>query len=103
MVDQLPAVNACAAIGVPDELDDESIKLVVLLQSGEVADAGAVFHHCSERLAKFQVPRYIEFVSEFETTTTQRIKKERLSRATDTCWERLADGRILPPEMATSS
>jgi len=97
VVDQLDWVKACAAIGVPDELDDESIKLLVIVQPGTTGDGAALFAHCEQHLARFQVPRYIEFVSAFETTATQRIKKERLSRDIDGCWERLADGRVVSP------
>ena len=42
------------------------------------------------RLAPYQIPRYVEFVDEFERTASQRIMKHRLSARLDDCWDRAA-------------
>jgi crotonobetaine/carnitine-CoA ligase len=42
---------------------------------------------CEERLAYFQVPRYVAFVDDFPKTPSERIRKGELSRKVD-CWDR---------------
>ncbi len=85
VVDAMPEVAESAAIGVPSDLGDEEIKLVVKPVDGARLDPRRVFRWCEERLAPFQVPLYLEVVDGFEKTGTQRIRKETLSRATEGC------------------
>ena len=44
-----------------------------------------VFAWCAQRLAGYQVPRYLAVVDGFEKTSTQRIRKETLPRTTGDC------------------
>ena len=97
VVDQLDWVEACAAIGVADELDDETIKLFVKVKAGHTGSAPALFAFCEERLARFQVPEHVEFIDGFDLTATQRIRKETLPREPRPCWTRQRDGTITPP------
>ena len=43
---------------------------------------------CRARLPRYQLPRYVAMVDDFEKTATLRIKKESLSRLTTDCWDR---------------
>jgi crotonobetaine/carnitine-CoA ligase len=79
---QHPAVLDAAVVAVPDEIRGEEVKAFVAL----VPDAGpldasprALVTHCEGRLARFKVPRYIEFITgEFPRTPSMRIKKSEL-------------------------
>ena len=42
------------------------------------------------RLARYQRPRYIAIVEEFERTPSQRIMKHKLSKRTDDAWDATA-------------
>lgn len=98
VISQLDYVEECALIGVTDELEDEELKLCIKIVACHKPDPAAVFKYCDEKLPKFQVPRYINFVNEFEKTDTQRIKKERLSRRIDDSFTRDPDGRLICPD-----
>jgi carnitine-CoA ligase len=81
------AVAECALVGVPGELGDEELKIVVRRAEGRSLDAHALVEWCKPRMPAFQVPRYVEFIEEFPKTPTQRIKKNELSRSTTGAWD----------------
>ena len=85
VVEQLSFVEQAAAIGVPDELDDEEIKLFVKLTEAVQVESpiAAVHNWCLERLPDFQVPAYIVIIEEFPMTGTERIRKELLPTDTE--------------------
>jgi crotonobetaine/carnitine-CoA ligase len=85
-----PAVEDCAIIGVVAEICEQDIKLFVKPRPGEEIDPRSLSAWLGRRLAPYQNPRYIEVVSAFERTPSQRIMKHRLSRETRDCWDRLA-------------
>ena len=72
-------------IGVASEVGEEDIKLFVKPSDGAVLDPDTVFAWCAQRLAGYQVPRYLAVVDGFEKTSTQRIRKETLPRTTGDC------------------
>ena len=75
-----PAVAECAVVGVPDALSEEEVKAFVLPAEGCDPSAAELREWCAERLSRFKVPRYYEFVTEFPRTPTNRIAKHRLPR-----------------------
>ncbi|MFC7378382.1 AMP-binding protein [Brevundimonas sp. GCM10030266] len=58
-----PLVAEVAALGVPDPVQGERIKIVVVPRSDDLT-AGMLTAHCRERLTGYKVPRLIEFRSE---------------------------------------
>jgi len=88
-----PSVLECAAIGVPSELEEEEVKIVVVAQPGADVDEAALVAHCEERLPSFMVPRYVELVDELPRTPTDKVAKHHLRQAgeqgiTATTWDR---------------
>ncbi len=83
VVMQHPAVFECAVIGVPDEIRDEKIKAVVVLKSGEDADAEVLRAWCAARLSKFRVPEIFEFRDSLPRTSVGKIQKHILRRQHD--------------------
>jgi len=85
-----------AVIAVPDELRGEEVKAYVMLISGETADSvppEELSAFCAQRLARFKIPRYLEYRTiEFPRTPTLRIRKDvlRAERAdlTTGVWDR---------------
>ncbi|MGA8115527.1 MAG: AMP-binding protein [Actinocatenispora sp.] len=73
-----PAVLECAAIGIPSELEDEDVKIAVVLRPGSLLQAPELLAFCVERLPRFMVPRYVEFVDELPRTPTDKVAKYRL-------------------------
>lgn len=75
------AVEEAAAVGVPSELGEEEIKIVVKTEPGRDVDPLELIKHCEARLAYFKVPRYVEFTDAFPKTETERIQKNELKKA----------------------
>ncbi len=102
-VNRHPAVLESAAIGVPSELEDEDVKLAVVLRPGTHLDAEELIAHCVETLPRYMVPRYIEFLDELPRTPTDKVAKYRLRAQglhgiTATTWDRQ---RVLPGALPT--
>jgi carnitine-CoA ligase len=73
-----PAVQECAAFGVPSELEEEEVKLAVVRVPGAELSEPELAQYCAAKLAAFMVPRYIEFVGELPRTPTDKIAKHAL-------------------------
>jgi len=51
----------CVAAGVPDEVLVDKIKAYIVLKPGQTATAQEIIDFCKTRLAKFKVPKEVEF------------------------------------------
>ena len=101
-----PSVRESAVIGVPSDLLDEDICAIVVPQPGHPPDPDDLITWCAERLARFKVPRYIEFVTELPMTSTAKIEKHRLRSGDYASGERIDIGeaatRLSSPVPASS-
>lgn len=93
-----PDVIECAATGVPSELEDEDVKLTVVLRPGALLDPAELIGYCEDRLPRFMVPRYVEFVDALPRTPTDKVAKYLLKARgegglTPSTWDREAAGR----------
>ena len=82
-----PDVLECAAVGVPSELTEEEVKVVVVARPGSELTPEAVLAHAERTLARFQVPRFIEFADALPKTPTGKIAKHLLEPG-PTVWDR---------------
>jgi crotonobetaine/carnitine-CoA ligase len=84
-----PAVLESAAYGVPSELGEDDIMVTVVLRPGERLEPQDLIAFLKERVAKFMVPRYVDFREELPKTETHRIQKTELKRqgVTPTTWD----------------
>ncbi|NGP05665.1 ATP-dependent acyl-CoA ligase [Rhodococcus sp. 14C212] len=74
-------VVAAAVVGVPDELFGEEVKAFVQLSTGvqeSRATAERIIGGTRTQLARFKVPRYVEFVADFPRTPSERVSKPAL-------------------------
>jgi carnitine-CoA ligase len=78
-----PDVLEAAAIGVPSELGEEEILMVVVPKPGLTLEAGDIIEWCRARLAPMKVPRYIAFTDALPHTPSHRVAKHRLKTQTD--------------------
>jgi len=78
-----PAVLECAAIGVPSELEDEDVKIAVVLHDDATLTPTELIEFCRQRLPSFMVPRYVEFLDALPRTPTDKVAKYRLRAAGD--------------------
>jgi acyl-CoA synthetase (AMP-forming)/AMP-acid ligase II len=75
------AVKLVQVVGVPDARLEEVPAVFVELRAGASATADELIAFCSERIARFKVPRYVRFVSEWPMSATKIQKgplRERL-------------------------
>lgn len=68
-------VAESAVVGVPSDLGEEEVMIVVVPREGATIDPAAIREHCAERLARFMVPRYVLVVESLPKTATQRVQK----------------------------
>jgi fatty-acyl-CoA synthase len=69
-----PAVMEAAVIAIPDEKWGEVPKAFVTLKPGQQATAEEIMAHCRTRLARFKLPKAIEF-GDLPKTSTGKIQK----------------------------
>jgi long-chain acyl-CoA synthetase len=75
-----PKVLEVGVGGVPDALRGETVKAWVVLKPGETMTVEEVQDWCKKSLAKFKIPRYVEFRSELPKTTVGKILRRELVR-----------------------
>jgi crotonobetaine/carnitine-CoA ligase len=94
----LPDIVEAAAVPVPDETRGEEVKACVVLQPGvtrETLSPDRIIAHCEANLARFKVPRYIEYRNDLPKTASEKIAKHLLQGAADPrtgCFDRI-EGR----------
>lgn len=74
-----PGVRDVAVVAVPDEIRGQEVRACVQREPGSTVSADELFAHCQENLAKFKVPRYIDFWDEFPLTSTLKISRSQLN------------------------
>lgn len=74
------AVLEAAVIGIPEARWGEVPKAFVVLYEGAEVDAEDLVAHCGENLARFKVPKEIEFVHELPRTPSGKVLKRELRR-----------------------
>lgn len=72
------AVAESAAVGVPSDLGEEDVLIVVVLRPGATVSGPELLQHCATRLAPFMLPRYVRIVPTLPKTATQRVQKFQL-------------------------
>jgi crotonobetaine/carnitine-CoA ligase len=85
-------VVECAAIGVPDPLGEQEVLIFVVPVAGSDLTPETLSDHLVERMSRFMVPRYIQFVDAIPRTPTARIRKVELRNLVDLdgrAWDRL--------------
>ncbi|MFG2446646.1 AMP-binding protein [Nocardia fluminea] len=70
-----PQVLEAAAIGVPSEVGEEDVAVLVVTVSGQTVDPAALVAFLAQDLPRFAVPRYVEFVDSLPKTPSERVEK----------------------------
>ncbi len=68
-----PKIKEAVVAGVPESFSVEVIKAYVVLKEGEQATAEEIIEFCRGDLAKFKVPKFIEFRKELPKTIVGKV------------------------------
>jgi acyl-CoA synthetase (AMP-forming)/AMP-acid ligase II len=82
-----PKIVEAVVVGVPDEKWGETVKAVVVVQTGESLSEGEVIDHCRQYLASYKKPTSVAFLDALPKTQTgnkvlKRELRERFSKKT---------------------
>lgn len=73
-----PKILDVQVVGVPDEKMGEEVMAWVRLKEGETATAEEIREYCLGKIARYKVPRYIQFCTEYPMTASGKIQKFKL-------------------------
>lgn len=84
-----PKVQEAVVAGVPDAYRGESVKAYVVLKPGETATPEEIIDFCADKLAKYKMPKQVEFRSELPKTMVGKVlrrvlvqeEKQKLNKA----------------------
>ncbi len=75
---ELPEVEACAVVGLPDERLGERVAVAVQLRDGADVGEDELRAHCFANLAKYKVPERWLFVDDFSRNSMGKIQRRDL-------------------------
>ncbi|CDQ38520.1 class I adenylate-forming enzyme family protein [Virgibacillus salexigens] len=80
VISEHPVVAQVSVIGVPDKLTTEIGGAFIELNDGESMTRKEVIHWCSEKLARFKIPRHVWFITtdDWPLTSTGKVQKFKL-------------------------
>ena len=78
IVAQHPRVAEVAAVGVPHPYRGETVKIAVVLRPGETLSAEEIMDWCRERMAKYKVPKIVEFRQELPKNALGKVLRRTL-------------------------
>ncbi|HRN26043.1 MAG TPA: AMP-binding protein [Ignavibacteriaceae bacterium] len=71
-------VKEAAVIGVDDEKWGEVGKAYIVLKDDQLSNEKEIIDYCKGNLAKYKIPKYVEFLSELPKTEAGKIDKKKL-------------------------
>lgn len=75
---EFPKIKEVAVAGVPDEYRGETVKAYIVLKEGAQATKEEVIDFSKKNLAKYKIPKEVEFRDEIPTTIVGKVLKRKL-------------------------
>jgi len=70
-----PKIFDVGIVGVPDKKWGEVGKASIVLKSGETMNEGEVFEFLRGKVARYKIPKHVEFIEELPKTASGKIQK----------------------------
>jgi len=82
-----PEVEDCVAVGVEDALVGQEVKVVVVRTEGSALTPEELVEFARENMARFMVPRYIEYRDTLPYTDVGKVQRDKLGAVTPETWD----------------
>jgi long-chain acyl-CoA synthetase len=79
-LEEHPKIAEVAVIGAPDPALGERVRAVIRLHEGCQMTAEEVKEYLSDKIAKYKIPEFVEFVTDFPRNPTGKIMKKELKK-----------------------
>jgi len=73
-----PKIKDVAIVGVPSAKYGEEVFAFIQLRNGETSTEEEIKEFCKDKISRFKIPKYIEFVDNFPMTASGKIQKFKL-------------------------
>ncbi|MBV9170711.1 MAG: long-chain fatty acid--CoA ligase [Chloroflexi bacterium] len=73
-----PKIREAVAVGLPDPRWGEAVKVYIVLRNGEAATEQEILDYCHANMARYRVPKYVEFRSELPKTLVGKFLRRQL-------------------------
>ena len=91
LLQAMPGVAAVVAVGVDAAPGEQDVKVVVVRAPGAQLSEREVHRWCLAEMAKFMVPRYVEFVDELPRLALGKVDRAALAGAGGRVWDALGE------------
>jgi long-chain acyl-CoA synthetase len=75
---QHPKIKEAVAVGLPDERWGEAVKVYIVLRDGQTATEQEIVDYCHARMARYKVPKYVEFRAELPKSLVGKVLRRQL-------------------------
>ncbi len=79
LLEQHDSVQECAVVGIEDDRYGQRLKAVIVLEDGADWDEEGVQAYVRDNLARYKVPRDVEFIDELPRNPTGKVLKRHLT------------------------
>jgi len=73
-----PKVQEAVAVGIPDDRWGEAVKVYIVLKDGQSATEQEILEYCHARMARYKVPKSVEFRAELPKTLVGKFLRRKL-------------------------
>jgi long-chain acyl-CoA synthetase len=73
-----PKVKEAVAVGLPDERWGEAVKVYIVLKDGQSATEQEILEYCHAKMARYKVPKFVEFRLELPKTLVGKFLRRKL-------------------------
>jgi long-chain acyl-CoA synthetase len=73
-----PKIRDVVAVGIPDDRWGEAVKIYVVLRDGETATEREILDYCQRRMARYKVPKSVEFRAQLPKSAVGKVMRRQL-------------------------